>query len=780
MAEEDPNQGRREVELSSLVPLNLSVNPFYLTCIEVGCAYRMGKMTVIDIPYTSIKHPRKPCLPKNPKKIAEITDPFLEKKKSFDMLAQGKFASSKDVYSSQSEKAIFPNSRSTEQIPQMYSDSGPISNNLFNKLMNKPERIIKKYTPNTAQIWGQTVTLESPSHPMSEGTTPGRKEFQTSTMIQKKKDLRMVYSHQNTHNEAVSGITNKRKLHSSGMYPSRVQGKTRKENELLRLDPKRMSNKRDKLTTSPITGEREQRAKGKSEYLDNNNIDYLVHSESTLGLNSIQNPSICAIVQQLSPHIASLQNAGSHRFQGGKAEPKIKNKRGSLSARSITDAEGIYSDIGNKHNEHNEPDIDTSENSRKLPCIRSTAMLLTPSSYKKQKKLGNISSISHRVHTGEDCDKSINIIDRPKYHNATNCKPHIKRPNSRKVNAKEKDTAGRKIAIVEKKSVPKTHFTNIGTKTGCEKQRLSPTRNNDDETRMTKTNEEKFRYPEEKKNISELQVKMKENSKESQQKVIECKKILPYKNIENNSKRAGRISPKIKPNCRAMKRVKKATTNLEEERANLQSASQTPQSIIQLSVDDFTFISLVGVGCFGNVHLVENKNEHSYIPYALKILEKEYLLKTKQIKQIMSEKMILRDIDHPFIIKCHSTFQDTKNLYFLFDYISGGQLGDVIRKKLKYNVDAVKFYTAEIILVIQYLHSNIYIYIYNISIGKNIVYRDLKPDNVLVARDGHIRLIDFGFAKMLPEDNIRTHTTCGTPAYIAPEILQKTGTVHNI
>lgn len=105
-------------------------------------------------------------------------------------------------------------------------------------------------------------------------------------------------------------------------------------------------------------------------------------------------------------------------------------------------------------------------------------------------------------------------------------------------------------------------------------------------------------------------------------------------------------------------------------------------------------------------------------------------------------------------------FQDDANLYFIYEFVQGGELFTRIRECHSFPNDVALFYTSEILLAIQFLHS------------KSVIYRDLKPENILIDENGHIKLIDFGFAKrQKPEE--RSYTLCGTPEYMAPEILER-------
>lgn len=127
--------------------------------------------------------------------------------------------------------------------------------------------------------------------------------------------------------------------------------------------------------------------------------------------------------------------------------------------------------------------------------------------------------------------------------------------------------------------------------------------------------------------------------------------------------------------------------------------------------------------------------------------------------------MILERINHPFIVKLHYAFQTPERLYFVIDFLNGGELFFHLRKETKFNEVRVRFYAAEIILALECLH------------GNGIIYRDLKPENVILDSEGHIKLTDFGLSKLQVTGDKMTYTFCGTPEYLAPEIVQGTG--HN-
>jgi serine/threonine protein kinase len=180
---------------------------------------------------------------------------------------------------------------------------------------------------------------------------------------------------------------------------------------------------------------------------------------------------------------------------------------------------------------------------------------------------------------------------------------------------------------------------------------------------------------------------------------------------------------------------------------------------IPLSLSIFRLGSTLGTGTFGRVRLV-HYNHRTRLHFALKMLKKSEIIRLKQVEHIKSEKNILAQISNPFIVTLYTSFQDATNLYFVMEYVIGGELFTMLRKKNRFINDTAKFYASEIVLALEYLHS------------KNIVYRDLKPENLLFDKDGHIKITDFGFAKVVDG---RTWTLCGTPEYLAPEIIQSKG-----
>lgn len=185
-----------------------------------------------------------------------------------------------------------------------------------------------------------------------------------------------------------------------------------------------------------------------------------------------------------------------------------------------------------------------------------------------------------------------------------------------------------------------------------------------------------------------------------------------------------------------------------------------PSSNPHAKPSDFHFLKVIGKGSFGKVLLARHKAEEAF--YAVKVLQKKAILKKKEEKHIMSERnVLLKNVKHPFLVGLHFSFQTADKLYFVLDYINGGELFYHLQRERCFLEPRARFYAAEIASALGYLHS------------LNIVYRDLKPENILLDSQGHIVLTDFGLCKENIEQNGTTSTFCGTPEYLAPEVLHK-------
>lgn len=181
----------------------------------------------------------------------------------------------------------------------------------------------------------------------------------------------------------------------------------------------------------------------------------------------------------------------------------------------------------------------------------------------------------------------------------------------------------------------------------------------------------------------------------------------------------------------------------------------------EVNFKSFTILGELGSGSFGKVYKVI-KNDTKQV-FAIKQLNKQFLINQKQIKYAIGECRILRYLRHPFIISMSYAFQTPKNLYMVLELCPNGDLMTHLSERSRFAESVAKFYIAQTILAVEYLHS------------LDIVYRDLKPENILLDRAGHIRLADFGLAKENVNPLNPAMSFCGSPAYLAPEMLTKSG-----
>lgn len=250
---------------------------------------------------------------------------------------------------------------------------------------------------------------------------------------------------------------------------------------------------------------------------------------------------------------------------------------------------------------------------------------------------------------------------------------------------------------------------------------------------------------------------------------------------------------------------KATTTNTSQETTSTTTTSTTNTSSDdkpkkrKMNKDDFTKVAIIGRGAFGEVRLVK-KNDSPDQVYAMKIMRKSEMIKKNQVQHIHAEKNVLALADNPWIVKLYYSFQDNSFLYLVMEYLAGGDLMTILMRHEQLDEAQTQFYIAETALAIKSVHS------------LNYVHRDLKPDNILLGSDGHVKLSDFGLCKGFEsapspyleqykdeckkgykddkkkknshgntKDNWKTrgrklaYSTVGTPDYIAPEIFGSSG-----
>lgn len=178
---------------------------------------------------------------------------------------------------------------------------------------------------------------------------------------------------------------------------------------------------------------------------------------------------------------------------------------------------------------------------------------------------------------------------------------------------------------------------------------------------------------------------------------------------------------------------------------------------------DFDKIKTIGSGAFGIVFLARDTS--SFVYYAMKAIDKAEIMKKNCLKQLIAEKRVLQSINFPFLISMDFICKDNSYVYFLLPFESGGELYTLIKRTGPLAENLIQFYAAQMVLALEYLHNCC------------IVHRDVKPENILITITGYIKLVDFGFCKVI---KTRTWTICGTPEYLAPEVILTKGYTYSV
>jgi len=210
------------------------------------------------------------------------------------------------------------------------------------------------------------------------------------------------------------------------------------------------------------------------------------------------------------------------------------------------------------------------------------------------------------------------------------------------------------------------------------------------------------------------------------------------------------------------KRELLAQISVEDEVASSSDPVVMMEGDEDVSLDDFEMLKVIGRGSFGKVMQVRKKGADGTI-YAMKILKKKAIIQRNQVEHTLAERKILEALKHPFLMTLRYAFQTATKLYFVLDYYTGGELFFHLKKKRRFDEGEARIIVAEVALALGHLHS------------LDVIYRDLKPENVLLDDFGHACLTDFGLSKDLGPDSQTTKTFCGTPEYLAPEIVLNRG-----
>lgn len=176
-----------------------------------------------------------------------------------------------------------------------------------------------------------------------------------------------------------------------------------------------------------------------------------------------------------------------------------------------------------------------------------------------------------------------------------------------------------------------------------------------------------------------------------------------------------------------------------------------------LNIEDFDLLKVIGKGSFGKVMQVR-KHDTQRI-YALKTIRKAHIISRSEVNHTLAERTVLAQIDNPFIVPLKFSFQSPEKLYLVLAFVNGGELFHHLQREGRFDLNRSRFYTAELLCALECLHEY------------NVIYRDLKPENILLDYTGHIALCDFGLCKLNMEGQEKTNTFCGTPEYLAPELL---------
>ncbi|KAI5966892.1 PKC1 [Candida pseudojiufengensis] len=262
---------------------------------------------------------------------------------------------------------------------------------------------------------------------------------------------------------------------------------------------------------------------------------------------------------------------------------------------------------------------------------------------------------------------------------------------------------------------------------------------------------------------TEHQIISQEESKEFVSPFIDQPQILKQQELQQQDvipelqQQVDQIQIETKPNHQKTHSV--GTTSTTNGSSNNNKVTKQKRRRRKVGLDDFQFLAVLGKGNFGKVMLAESR--HTSKLCAIKVLKKDFIVENDESESVKSEKRVFLTANkqmHPFLLNLHCCFQTENRIYFVMEYISGGDLMWHIQKN-RFSAKRAKFYACEVLLGLKYFHDN------------GIIYRDLKLDNILLTTKGHIKIGDYGLCKENMWFENKTSTFCGTPEFMAPEIV---------